>query len=806
MLSVVVVLVMMFLPVTADARWSEVRQGTALVGETRPTADRVLREEQAPTHEALFRSGPVMFLQNAGQWDDDALFQVWGGSVGTMWLARDAIWITVLEPEESVTRVDRALDHRLGWPAEDREDPTPRRGVNIKLSFVGANPQPHIESFDRLDTVVSYFYGNDPEQWKPDVPVWAGVRYVDLYPGINLEFTNQDGHMVQRLTAQPEADLTAVKLRVEGADSVVVIDDQLRLSTAEVTLDMPLLHAVGSIGKTMVQPAGIRDFAISGPFATLTPAYHSPADNPADLLYGTFLGGSMYDSGWGIAVDGSDSAYVIGETESSDFPIMPGAFDPSYNGGSQDVFVAKLNSDGSGLIYATFLGGSHLDYVEAITVGETGSAYLTGWTWSSDFPTTPAAFDPTFNNYVDAYVVKLNPTGSALVYATFLGGFGEDGGTGIAVDGVGSAYVTGHTGSSDFPTTPGAFDPTFNGGDFYYYDAFIAKLDPAGSALVYATFLGGSGGGDIGLAIALHGAGRVYVAGSTSSSDFPTTLGAFDRIFNGGDYLGTDAFVARLNPDGNALVYSTFLGGSSDDKGTAIAVDGVGRAYVTGSTSSSDFPSTPGAFDTTFNGGDAYVSKLNSDGSALAYSTFLGGSDIDEGSGIAVDVVGNAYVTGDTFSSDFPTTPNAFDPTYNVLLLQHADAYMAKLDPTGSALAYATFLGGVGPELSDAIALDEAGNVYLMGSTGSDDFPTSLGAFDPTYNGDWDAFVVKLAAGGSQPCCDFDDDGMVDVDDIIIIADLWGQEIGEPYDQNDDGWITIIDVQRVARWWGWAVP
>jgi hypothetical protein len=329
--------------------------------------------------------------------------------------------------------------------------------------------------------------------------------------------------------------------------------------------------------------------------------------------------------------------------------------------------VVKLNPAGSGLAYATFLGGSDYDFGYTIAVDGAGSAYVTGYTWSSDFPTTSGAFDRSYNGYWDAFVVKLNPAGSGLAYATFLGGSNDDRGYAIAVDGTGSAYVTGDTKSTDFPTTPGAFDRSHNG----YWDAFVVKLNPAGSELAYATFLGGSGE-DYSLAIAVDGTGSVYVTGGTGSSDFPTTPGAFDRSHNG----GRDAFVAKLNPAGSALAYATFLGGSADDRGTAIAVDGAGSAYVTGDTGSSDFPTTPGAFDRSYHGsGDAFMVKLNPAGSALAYATFLGGSDYDNGQGIAVDGTGSAYVAGWTESSGFPTTPSAFDRSHN----GNYDAFVAKL-------------------------------------------------------------------------------------------------------------------------------
>nr|MBI2905687.1 SBBP repeat-containing protein [Chloroflexota bacterium] len=329
--------------------------------------------------------------------------------------------------------------------------------------------------------------------------------------------------------------------------------------------------------------------------------------------------------------------------------------------------MTKLNAAGSGLVYSTYLGGSVYDSGQAIAVDGSGNAYVTGKTSSSDFPTTPGALDTSSNGGTDAFVTKLNAGGNGLVYSTFVGGIWNDYGYAVAVDGGGNAYVTGNTNSLDFPTTPGAFDTSQNGNA----DAFVTKLNADGSGLVYSTFLGGSND-DIGYGLVVDGNSNAYVTGETASSDFPTTSGALDTSSNG----GTDAFVTKLNADGSALLYNTFLGGSSNDRGKAIAVDGSGNAHVTGNTSSSDFPTTPGAFDTVLNGGDAFVTKLNAAGSGLVYSTFLGGSNSDYGYAIAVDGGGDAYVTGYATSTDFPTTPGAFDTGFNG---DYNDAFVTKM-------------------------------------------------------------------------------------------------------------------------------
>jgi|GEM_PF-2677684 len=675
---------------------------------------------QAKVTEAL-RSSPVMFIQNVGQFDERALFQVWG-SDKTIWLAEDGIWVTVLEkPSKPKEPLD---SHKFGKEAWAEEQP--RKAVNIKLSFLGSNPHPYIEPFDRLDMVVSYFIGNDPAKWLSNVPVWSGARYKDLYSGIDLEITGEGGQLVQRLVAKPGADLSTVRLRVEGADAVALLPggEGLRLTTAVGEFTLPLLRVEGSEGwsrpSVVVQAVAEQAFEVAAPFASLNPNLQS-----SGLLYATFLGGSKRDWGWDIAVDSLGNAYVTGWTESFDFPAVPGAYDPTYNG-NEDVFVVKLNTYRGELAYATFLGGSGWDGGRGIAVDSSGAAYVTGSTESSDFPTTPGAYDRTHNGSSDAFVVKLNPSGSALTYATFLGGNNGDMGYDIAVDSSGAAYIVGATWSSDFPTFIGP-DLTHNGPT----DGFVAKLNPSGTGLIYAGFVGGSGW-DSCEGIALDAATNAYVTGITGL---------------GGHYPShNDAFIAKVKADGTAFLYNIPLGGSNYDKGNDIAVDSSGAAYVIGETWSSDFPTTPGAFDTTYNGGrDAFVAKLNPSGNGLTYATFLGGGGDDAGLGIAVDLSGAAYVTGLTHSFDFPTTLGAFNHNYN----GRGDAFVAKLDPFMGRLVYASFLGGSDTDEGFGIAVDSKGAVYVTGNTFSSDFPTTPGAFDTTFNGGYyDTFVMKLRMGG----------------------------------------------------------
>jgi hypothetical protein len=390
--------------------------------------------------------------------------------------------------------------------------------------------------------------------------------------------------------------------------------------------------------------------------------------------------------------------------------------------------------------YSSYIGGGNNDIAHDIAVDSAGNAYLTGETFSPSFPgtTTPAYV------FHEAFVTKLNPAGSAILYSTYLGGSGNEIGNRIAVDSTGNAYVVGTTDSTNFPVTPGSFQAVAQGG----IDTFVTKFNSTGS-IVYSTYLGGNGT-DTGRGIVVDSTGSAYIAGQTSSTAFPTTAGAVQTTRAGDG----DAFVTKLNAAGSALSYSTLLGGTDTDGANAVAVDSGGNAYVTGFTRPTGFPITAGAFQATLAGDsdDAFVTKLNPSGSALVYSTFLGGINDDIGNDVAVDSAGSAYVTGDTRSPNlgdfpFPVTPGAFQTTY-----VDRDAFVTKLNLTGTALAYSTYLTGNGDESARAIAVDASGNAYVTGRTASTNFPRvhQLTQSNPSFGNGFDAFVVKLYASGAK--------------------------------------------------------
>lgn len=661
--------------------------------------------------------GAVLFIENAGQWNAAARFQVWGGPDGSLWLAEDGLWLIVAAP------------------GDDAES---RRTAAVRVSFAGANPRPRLEPFDRSDTVISYFRGDDPDQWRPDVPVWRGVRYVNLYPGVDLVVGQRDGRLSLWLDARPGATLDSIALRVEGADTARVDDGFLYIETAAGAAALPLITAATATTRAQpaARPTGDGAFEVAAPFAAEIAQPRAVEDFPAGLLYGSYLGGAGTDSGYDIAVGGAGSAFITGDTNSADFPTTPGAFDTSLGEAANAAWVAKLKPDGSGLVYATFLAGNGSASGQAIVVDGAGNAIVAGQVFGDGFPTTPGAFDRTPNGGFDAFVTKLNATGSALIYSSYLGGEGEDVALGIALDAAGNATLTGYTESSNFPTTTGAFDTDYNDNS----DIFVTRINPTGSALVYSTFVGGSWY-ERGLALAVDTSGNAYVTGMAGSMDFPTTPGAFSRSTT--DY---SAFVFKLNPTGSALVYSTYLGGDAPDRGNGIIVDATGSAWVAGETggnySDNNFPVTPGAFDTTYNGGqDGFLTRLKPDGSGLLYSTFLGGEQDDAGLDIVSDGAGGVYVVGTTKSGDFPTTAGGFDTSHNGKL----DTFVIRFNPTGGGLLYGSFLGGSEDDEFASVATDAAGNVYVSGITSSSNFPTTPNAFSTRLNrSGYDAFAIKL--------------------------------------------------------------
>jgi hypothetical protein len=484
-------------------------------------------------------------------------------------------------------------------------------------------------------------------------------------------------------------------------------------------------------------------------------AYPALADNTDSVSWSTFFGGSLGDVNLDITSDVNGDVYVVCATSSTDFPTTAGAFDQTYNGGSGgfpspygDGVVAKFSGATGALIYATYIGGSADEELDSILVNAAGEAYVLGVTASADFPTTLGAYDTTFNGVSDAVLFKLSADGSTLLFSTFLGGSSSEEvweKTRLGLDPTGNIYVTGHTYSTDFPTTAGAYDETHNSPG--KRDVFVTKFNPTATTLMYSTLLGGSDR-DQGMGMTVNTSGEAYIVGYTHSANYPTTVGAYDETHNGG---GRDVYVTKLNAVGSGLVYSTVIGGTGSDHAWDMVLDSADNIYVTGKTNSPLFPTTPGAYDTSLGDGDAFVLKLNDDGTDLIASTLLGGAVGAGGTialGLARDAGGNIWISGETAAADLPTTAEAFQSDYGG---GTRDGYFAQFNPTLSNLMYCSYAGGAGKEPEAHVAVDGFGNVMISGQTLSSNFYTSDNAIDKTFGGDGvntgDVYVMRLTPG-----------------------------------------------------------
>ncbi len=630
------------------------------------------------------------------------------------------------------------------------------RGSLLRLGFPGSNLVSPVGE-EPVGSVTNYFVGNDPAKWRTGLLDCAVLRYCGIYPGIDLVYRIQNAGLKYEFVVAPYADPEPIRLRYSNADRVDVSKTQVIVVSSD--------YELVDTGLTVFQDDGMhRDvecsFSLdaSHDLRFLLGMYDQSSRlviDPVVLLYSTFLGGSDEDQGYDIVVS-EGSVYVTGSAWAG-FPTV-NAYDSTHNG-NRDCFVTKFAADGQSLVYSTYLGGTSDDYGTSIDV-ESGYAYVTGYTKSSGFPTANA-YNATFGGDEDCFVTKIAVDGESLVYSTFIGRAGMERGQSIAVEN-GNPYITGLTASSNFPTA-NAFDSTFNGAS----DCFVIKLATDGQALTYSTFLGGTAG-DYGYGIAVDG-GSAYVTGYTYSTGFPTA-NPYDSTHNGGTQ---DCFVTKLATNGMSLIYSTFLGGNGYDRGLGIAVES-GHAYISGLTTSSDFP-TVNAYFLTYGGSyDCFVTEFAIDGQSLVYSTYLGGADLDESTGIAVDL-GHVYVTGRTVSVDFPTV-NAYDSTYN----GGYDIFVTSFASEGQWLVYSTRFGSKNALIAaNGIAVVN-GSAYITGWTEVSDFPT-VNAYDSTYNGVDDCFVSIFSN------TDSDSDGLSDwEEDCLHGTDPF--RIDSDYDNFLDGY------------------
>jgi hypothetical protein len=616
------------------------------------------------------------------------------------------------------------------------------------MTIVGAQPAPRMTGEATQPDTVSYIGGDDKGTWLTDIPTYARVRSHDVYPGVDLVYHNDGPDLEYDFVVAAGADPRRIRLKFSGAVPALTAGGDLVLRTAAGELRQPkpvIYQDVDGVrraisgGYALTANQQVR-FDV-GPYDRTRPLVIDPV-----LAYSTYFGGASDEVSWDIAVDGNRNAYIVGTR-------------PSARASQDaDAFVAKFNAAGA-LLWVTNVGDRCDDEGRGITVGATGDVYLTGHIGGICYPY------PTLT--AGAFVAKLSTNGAGQYIFAFSDQWsGSDVGQAVAVDAAGNAYVGGVSSSTYFPTTPGVVQPQHSG---WYGDGFIVKVNAAGTAFVYSTLLGGDGHDSLN-DIVVDASGNAYVTGSTWSSNFPTTAAAYQPTSNGWGPMTTNAFVSKLNANGTALAFSTYLGGHYNDIATGIAIDAARNVFVTGSAESENFPTTPGVVQPQMSPQpvcmdmwqictDAFVTKLNAAGSALVYSTYLGASLSDSANGIAVDAAGNAYVTGSTWSTNFPSV-RPFQQTRGGDL----DGFVTKLNPSGTAFIYSSYLGGgefssttfsEGEDVGVRIAVDADGaNAYVTGITRSPSFPVTPGAQQRVFGGglcsSWqyrcaDAFVTKIA-------------------------------------------------------------
>jgi hypothetical protein len=713
-------------------------------------------------------SMPLAFTENRGQWDEKVLYRAEAGGATFYFCHDEVVYFFVRDTDE-------LEEEQLSWTRrkESLPDAPPferprykKEAMLIKAEFIGANPNPEIIPEDRLSHNCNYFYGNDPAKWRTDVPSYSAITYKDIWPGIDLRYYGTGRGMKYDFIVNPGAEISLIKVHYDGADDLAVTPN------GDLQADTRFGFVYENIPSVYQEMGGTRH-NITGRYRIVEPG-----------VFGFEVEGYNHSVALVIDPELVYSTYIGGSSNEEGFGIAVDGSGSAYVTGftrsfdfptanpydgsyneTNDVIVTKLSAAGNSLLYSTYLGGHNRDRGHGIAVDGSGSAYVTGETHSWEFPTVNP-YDESFNGYYDVFVTKLSAAGNSLLYSTFLGGDMDDRGYGIAIDGSGSAYVTGETSSSDFPMV-NSYDGSHNG----YYDVFVARLSAAGNSLLYSTYLGGPDEEE-GRDIAVDGSGSAYVTGYTRSSEFPV-VNPYD-----GSYSNTsDAFVTKLSATGNSLLYSTYLGAGNPDYGCGIAVDGSGSAYVTGYTYSFNFP-TVNPYDGSHNGlYDVFVTRLSAAGNSLLYSTFLGGSSSDFGLGIAVDGSGSAYVTGFTESSNFPTV-NAYDGSFN----GYYDVFVARLSAAGNSLLYSTYLGGTYIDEALGITVDDSGSAYVTGYTYSSDFPT-VNPYDGSFNGYIDVLVAKFAPAS----CDYfpgdvNQNGVpLEMNDVVAMIGNYRGSIGVLY-------------------------
>ncbi len=679
----------------------------------------------------------VVFIPNNGQWPDAVLFMARTGPM-TTWFESDG-WTFTLE--------------QVRPPAEgDVTDEGEVKGVAVSMKFREASDATGVHGIGAPGATHNYAQGGERVA---SARSYNRLRYDSIYPGVDVVVRPHDGRIEYDVCLDAGADLSQVAITADGIEGFTIEDDGalvMQTTMGPVRQPAPRTWAEGPDG--LVQMVTCRFRVIDeDTWGFEVPEWNGSGRLVIDpeLRWSSYLGGSNFDYIMDMESDALGNVTVAGFTTFTGFPTSVGAYDATFNG-SRDVFVSRMTPDGTTLLFSTYIGGSNSEEPVGMVLDDDGGVIVTGYTASGNFPTTVGAYDRSFSGGgallgSDAFVFHLDENGENLLFSTYLGGSSDE--TGVAVDVAldGTVFVTGRTSSSDFTTTAGAFDTTYNGGGPEVGDTFVVRLTADGSDALFSTFLGGAAN-DNPKDMMLDHAGMPVVVGWTMSPGYPTTPGVHDTVHTG----FSDAYITRLLPDGSDVDMSTFLGGVGDDSASALWIDDQARLVVTGTTLSNNFPTTPNAFQSTYGGGgfhgDSFVVCLDYAASTLQYASYLGGSGDDYATCVRSDAAGSFIVAGWTGSADFPLSPDAVDAT----LGGSTDAFVALIEV--DQLLYSTLMGGNSVDKVTGMSLTPSGEVSLAGWTTSSAFPVTAGSYDETFDGFEgfisDAFVARVDVG-AQP-------------------------------------------------------
>ncbi|MDO8281073.1 MAG: SBBP repeat-containing protein [Thermodesulfovibrionia bacterium] len=660
----------------------------------------------------------IPFIENKGQIGESSVVFYANTFAGTVFITDNG---------DIVYSLTRSAGGREG---SDNDQAPSFVTVSIMESLDRPGPL-KIEGIDKAVTKVSYFGGAE-EEWRTDISTWQEVSVGEVYEGIELKLKAYGNNIEKLFTVYPEGKVEEIKLNLKGASGLAVNEDgelEIKTGLGIVKMTAPVAYQETGGEQKRVQVAymvsdGSASYGFEvGEYDHTRPLVIDP------LLASTFLGGGSSESEGMIAQDSSGNIFIAGRTYSTDYPATPGAFDTTLPDSYGNIFISKLNSDLTSLLASTFIG-SWGTYPLDIAIDSSDNVIIAGYTRSVDYPTTSGAFDTIINSNhsnTDSFISKFDNDLTTLIASTFLGGTLDERGNSIAVDSSGNVIITGYTKSADYPTSGGAFDTAYNGS----LDAFISKLDSDLTTLLASSYIGGSRN-DQGESVAIDSSGNIFVSGETLSNNYPTTPGAYSGYLN-------DLFISKFDSGLTTLLASTYIGGSSSEYDVVMALDPSGNVFITGRTSSTDYPTTPGAYDTTHNGGfDFVISKLDSSLASLLASTYIGGGSTESVRLLALDSSGNVFLSGTTNSIDYPVTPGTFDATYNGGAY---DIILSKFNSDLTSLLASSFVGGSSGDSGRGLLIDPSDNIIISGSTSSPDYPVAAGAYNTIHNGSSDMLV-----------------------------------------------------------------